>query len=139
MYVIAHAINGFGAVLCYNQATLERLLNVDPQLDCVAMGTALRALKSALMAPALVLFAMAVPQAVAQEQALSAEFLQQYCLACHSDGNRTANISVTPLDTTNVALHADVWEKILRKVRSSEMPPPGMPQPESSIAEEFSS
>jgi mono/diheme cytochrome c family protein len=139
MYVITHAINGFRAVLCYNQATLERFLNADIWPGRVSVSMPYRALKLAVVAPALFLFAMAVPHAAAQEQSLSAEFLQQYCVACHSDNNRTANISVAPLDTANVALHADVWEKILRKVRSSEMPPPGTPQPEPSIAAEFSS
>jgi hypothetical protein len=30
----------------------------------------------------------------------------------------------------DVPAHADVWEKVIRKVRSGMMPPPGMPQPD---------
>ena len=72
-----------------------------------------------------------------QGENLSRALLDQYCIACHNDSNRTANITLTPLDPTNVAAHADVWEKVLRKVRTAEMPPPGLPRPEESVASEF--
>lgn len=75
----------------------------------------------------------------AQDTAFSKQFLQQHCAACHNDSNRTANISVSPLDPEDVGLHADVWEKVLRKVRTAEMPPPTMPQPEAAVVAEFTS
>jgi hypothetical protein len=75
--------------------------------------------------------------AAAQGQALSRQLLDQYCIACHNDSNRTANVTLSSLDPANVGAHADVWEKVLRKVRTAEMPPPGLPRPEDSVAAAF--
>lgn len=56
--------------------------------------------------------------------------LNQYCVTCHSDRLKTAGLSLEGLDTANVSAHADVWEKVIRKLRNNAMPPPGRPRPE---------
>jgi hypothetical protein len=55
--------------------------------------------------------------------------LDRYCVACHSDRLKTANLSLQALDLTTVAERADVWEKVIRKLRAGMMPPPDMPRP----------
>ncbi len=60
-----------------------------------------------------------------------------YCLACHNDQTRTAGISLEGLDREDVTKDPAVWEKVLRKVTSEEMPPPGAPSPEPSVRSDF--
>src|SRR5262245_36087267 len=55
--------------------------------------------------------------------------LDKYCVTCHSDRLKTANLSLQGLDLTTVADHAEVWEKVIRKMRAGVMPPPGVPRP----------
>ena len=47
-----------------------------------------------------------------------------YCVSCHSDRLKTAGLSLQGLDLSDVPAHAQVWEKVMRKMRSGEMPPP---------------
>ncbi|HET9358677.1 MAG TPA: DUF1592 domain-containing protein, partial [Vicinamibacterales bacterium] len=59
--------------------------------------------------------------------------LDKYCVTCHSDRVKTANLSLQGLDLASVADHAEVWEKVIRKLRAGVMPPPDTPRP--SLAE----
>lgn len=65
--------------------------------------------------------------------------LNQYCVMCHNQKLRTAGIALDQLNTINVAPDAEVWEKVLRKVSTSQMPPPGMPRPDAPARTEFAS
>src|SRR5947208_1945393 len=51
-------------------------------------------------------------------------FLAKNCFACHSDKVKTANLSLE-----NPGRSAAIWEKVLDKVSSGRMPPPGSPAP----------
>jgi hypothetical protein len=55
--------------------------------------------------------------------------LNQYCVTCHNDRVRTANLSLQGLDLTKVPDRAELWEKVIRKLRAGVMPPPDMPRP----------
>jgi uncharacterized protein DUF1592/uncharacterized protein DUF1588/uncharacterized protein DUF1587/uncharacterized protein DUF1585/uncharacterized protein DUF1595 len=55
--------------------------------------------------------------------------LDRYCVTCHNDRLKTANLSLQGLDLTRVAERADTWEKVIRKLRAGVMPPPDMPRP----------
>jgi Protein of unknown function (DUF1592)/Protein of unknown function (DUF1588)/Protein of unknown function (DUF1585)/Protein of unknown function (DUF1587)/Protein of unknown function (DUF1595)/Planctomycete cytochrome C len=55
--------------------------------------------------------------------------LDRYCVGCHNDRLKTANLSLQGLDLTNAAEQADVWEKVIRKLRAGVMPPPDIPRP----------
>jgi mono/diheme cytochrome c family protein len=46
-----------------------------------------------------------------------------YCVTCHNDRLETAGLSLQSLELSNVPEHAEVWEKVARKLRSGEMPP----------------
>src|ERR1700681_1458726 len=67
----------------------------------------------------------ALPDAGVDAQAL----VNRYCLGCHSTNLKTGGLALEGLDIHQVSGHADVWEKVLRKVRSGEMPPRGLPRP----------
>jgi len=71
----------------------------------------------------------------------SAEFLRQYCVGCHNDrmkGN-FGNLSLEGVDPGAVAGHAEVLEKVARKLRKGQMPPPGRPRPDAATFETFMS
>ena len=55
--------------------------------------------------------------------------LDRYCVTCHSQRLKTAGFAVEGLDLSNVPAHAEAWEKVVRKLRAREMPPPGAPRP----------
>jgi hypothetical protein len=55
--------------------------------------------------------------------------LDKYCVTCHNDRFKTANLSLQGLDLMKVADHAEVWEKVVRKLRAGVMPPPDVPRP----------
>jgi mono/diheme cytochrome c family protein len=56
--------------------------------------------------------------------------LQQYCIGCHSGRTPAAGLVLDRLDINDVSAHADVWEKVVRKLRTGAMPPPGLPRPD---------
>jgi hypothetical protein len=55
--------------------------------------------------------------------------LDKYCVTCHNDRARTANLSLQGLDLRRVADSAELWEKVVRKLRAGVMPPPDLPRP----------
>jgi hypothetical protein len=57
--------------------------------------------------------------------------LDQYCVTCHNDRTKRANLSLEKLDlATHVAENPQFWEKVVRKLRAGVMPPPGMRRPD---------
>ncbi len=55
--------------------------------------------------------------------------LNQYCVVCHNDKLKTANLSLQSADINSVGDHPETWEPAIRKMRAGMMPPPGMPRP----------
>ena len=63
----------------------------------------------------------------------SAEYravLDRYCTACHNDRLQTAGVTFDSLDMVHVGEGAEMWEKVIRKLRAREMPPPRRPRPD---------
>ena len=56
--------------------------------------------------------------------------LDQYCVACHNERLRTAGLALDTLDITRPADDADIWERVITKLRTGAMPPPGRPRPD---------
>jgi cytochrome c5 len=54
----------------------------------------------------------------------------KYCVTCHNERLRVANLTLDKMDLDQVGGNADVWEKVIRKLRSGAMPPPRMPRPD---------
>ena len=54
----------------------------------------------------------------------------RYCVTCHNQRLRTAGLALDVLDATKPQANADVWEKVVAKLRAASMPPPGMPRPD---------
>ena len=68
-------------------------------------------------------------QAVAAA-ASSRSFVDTHCAACHNDRSRTAGLSLDGLDPADIGDRAELWETVLQKLRTGQMPPAGRPRPD---------
>jgi cytochrome c5 len=61
----------------------------------------------------------------------SRALLDKYCVSCHNARLRTAGLVLDrdTADLSNVAAKDELWEKVLRKVRTQAMPPTGSRRP----------
>ena len=53
-----------------------------------------------------------------------------YCVGCHNQKLKTANIELDTADADHVFNSAETWEKVIVKLRSRSMPPAGMLRPD---------
>jgi len=79
----------------------------------------------------------ASPQAattVARTQQELAQTVKQYCVTCHNARATSAatatGVILDTADLTQIPAHAEMWEKVVRRLRTGSMPPPGMPRPD---------
>src|SRR5678815_867545 len=89
-------------------------------------------MKLRFLAVLTILFCCLVVQSQTRSSATAASqraVLDQYCVTCHNDKLKTANLSLEKLDLTTAGDHAELWEKVVRKLRAGLMPPPGMRRP----------
>jgi mono/diheme cytochrome c family protein len=63
---------------------------------------------------------------------------KQYCFACHNSRLRTAGVVLEGLNFSDVADNAPLLEKVLRKLKTGQMPPAGMPHPDTARRAELS-
>ncbi len=63
------------------------------------------------------------------------EVVAKYCVTCHNQRLKTASLALDNLDTEHVFNSADTWEKIVVKLRSRSMPPPGARRPDNATYE----
>jgi len=76
-----------------------------------------------------VAFAQA-PSSSASESAAQRPVLEKYCFSCHNEKLRTGGVALDTLDMSGVSANAEVWEKVISKLRAGSMPPPGRPRPD---------
>src|SRR5262245_44465225 len=68
----------------------------------------------------------------------TANLIGTYCVSCHNDRAKTGGLSLQALSITDLPEHAEVWEKVARKLRSGEMPPSTVrSRPDAKQAEAF--
>jgi hypothetical protein len=65
--------------------------------------------------------------------------LDKYCVTCHSDKLKTGGLSLQSADLAKVPENAQIWEKVIRKVRVEAMPPQGMPRPDKAAMDSLAS
>ena len=56
--------------------------------------------------------------------------VEEYCVSCHDEDKKKGNLALDKIAAHDVALHADVWEKVVRKLRTRQMPPIGKERPD---------
>ena len=75
-------------------------------------------------------FGQAAPP-VASQRAV----IDQYCVTCHNQKLKTAGVMLDKADLAHVGDNAEVWEKVVRRLRAGLMPPQGMPRPSATAYE----
>src|SRR3972149_2965602 len=60
--------------------------------------------------------------------------IDQYCISCHTQANPNG-IALDQLDLARVGREAERWERVVRKIRAGQMPPPGLPRPDHATLE----
>jgi mono/diheme cytochrome c family protein len=63
--------------------------------------------------------------------------VQKYCVSCHNEKVKSGGLTLSTLDMARVTENADVWEHVIRKVRTGAMPPAGRPRPDKAVTTNF--
>ena len=63
--------------------------------------------------------------------------LDRYCVTCHNQRLRIAELTLDSVDVTDVGAHPAIWEKVVRKLRAGAMPPAPRPRPDDAAYETF--
>src|SRR5436309_3209103 len=70
------------------------------------------------------------------QQSPQRALLDRYCVGCHNERAKAAGqeparkITLDDLDVEHVGEHAEVWERVVRKLRAGMMPPAGARRPD---------
>src|SRR4051812_41143519 len=106
-------------VLSFGLAVLAVTLFFGLQVDTSAQ----QASRQQTAAP---LSASAAPMATPASEARRT--LDKYCVTCHNERLKTADLRLDRTDVAHPGAEAAIWEKVARKVHTGTMPPPNMPQ-----------
>jgi mono/diheme cytochrome c family protein len=69
----------------------------------------------------------------------AAATLKRYCVDCHNDAEFSGEMSVERLNAAAVQEDPEVWEHIVRKLRTRTMPPQDAPRPDAATYESLAS
>ncbi len=78
-------------------------------------------------------------QASGDGSATYRQVLDRYCAGCHNERLQSGNVSLdrATVDITRLGEGGDVWEKVLQKLHTQAMPPPGRPRPDAETYHAF--
>jgi hypothetical protein len=65
--------------------------------------------------------------------------LAQYCFTCHNDRLKTGGLSLERMDLTSIGESPDVWEKVVRRLRTGAMPPAPSRRPDQATYDRLTS
>ena len=121
-----------GAIIPGNTADWE---SMDPKTVLGWMGSALAGVVyvQAIGAGAVMSVAAAPrPQSALMSRPLSSyrALLNRYCVGCHNQVQQTAGLELDSIDIADVGDNAKMWEKVVEKLRTRAMPPPGSARPD---------
>lgn len=57
-------------------------------------------------------------------------YVETHCLSCHNDRARVGGFSLTGARASDAAQHPEIWEPVLHKLRTGQMPPASRPRPD---------
>jgi hypothetical protein len=57
------------------------------------------------------------------------DFVNTHCVGCHNQKLKTGGLALDRMDASRPASDAEVWERVVDKLRARSMPPPGVPRP----------
>src|SRR5215468_4899164 len=73
------------------------------------------------------------PAAASPEQGL----VNKYCITCHNDKSKTGGMTFEKMDVDHPETNAELWEKVIRKLRAGLMPPSGAQRPDRATLDGF--
>jgi hypothetical protein len=71
-----------------------------------------------------------------RSSAPDSQVLERYCLGCHNEIDLAGGASFERLARNDVHQDAEVWEAVVRKLRTGLMPPQGEPRPDRSVLDD---
>ncbi len=66
-----------------------------------------------------------------------ASLVSRYCVTCHNARMKTGGLVLDPATLSDLGGHAEVWEKVVRKLRGNAMPPVGAARPDAKAMQGF--
>jgi len=69
-------------------------------------------------------------QAHADIDSRASKIVQTYCVTCHNENLKTANLLLDQAISGTIEGQPAIWEKVVRRLKARSMPPVGMPRPE---------
>src|SRR5690349_17474993 len=83
--------------------------------------------------------ALSAPQTTpaASAGAIDASLVATYCVRCHNQKLRTADLALDTIDWSDVGRDAERLERVAQKLQMGAMPPPGLRRPDRSTSERF--
>ena len=80
------------------------------------------------------------PAAAPGSGASSRTLLDSYCVRCHNERLKTGGLILDrSVNADDVSIAPDMWERVVRKVRSGAMPPAGLPRPDATTFSSWTS
>jgi mono/diheme cytochrome c family protein len=67
------------------------------------------------------------------------QLVSTYCVSCHNERVKTADLMLDKADSGQPANSAETWEKVIVKLRSRAMPPPGVRRPDNATYDRIAS
>ena len=100
----------------------------------LALGAVLVGASGAFAQPAA---ESSTPDDGAAEPAVYRAVVDRYCVACHNRRTLAGGLALDAADLAQVGRHAAQWERVLQKLRTRAMPPPGRPRPAAAVYDAF--
>ena len=75
------------------------------------------------------LLVTASPLPAAEPLASYRPFFHRYCATCHDESDGKGGLDLESIELADVRPNAQVWEKVVHKLRMGDMPPPEELQP----------
>src|SRR6476469_873684 len=70
------------------------------------------------------------PSAQSNGSTPAGELVASHCVSCHNGRLKAGNLALDQADARHVGTSAETWEKVIVKLRSRAMPPPGSRRPD---------
>jgi hypothetical protein len=74
------------------------------------------------------------PSAVTTSSSEARAVVNKYCITCHSTRLQTGGLVLQDVDLDRLPDNAEIWEKVVRKLRVGAMPPVGAPRPDAATS-----
>ncbi len=84
-----------------------------------------------------VVTAIPSPSDLAAQAETQWALLDAYCVDCHNLDDYSGGLAFDLMDHNAISADAEVWEKVVRKLRGRMMPPPGQEKPENQQINQF--